>query len=461
MATSDAKHGFNDLAYGRLKEYTNSSSLTLKLASRYVVNFLQGWASGFNLHVTLTDVAGNIEVCKVTSITGDNLTVSRGQDGTIAKNWPAGTLVSQRLVANTLGRIHQKGEERSVSYNPNGVLVANYPGEKIYQDGDSCHRRWWIHAEDNKWRLAAGTICADEYLDDGWIFSAQQLFCFGGRDDYDATDKYDPSGDAWSEKTDIYANKWEAAAASPSGASGINLFGGGTTGANSTQDNLRLETTLAYTVKTSMPSPARSAHMAVGNYDDYVYCFGGENYNTSTKLSDNDRYSESGDSWLDRQAVPSPARNKAAAGKPSLGEIYYTAGFDVDPTGDHDEYNETLDSWTAKTALSPYRSECCGVCDLDYFYISYGRTLGPFSNDMDYYYPTGDVWTALANCPDGGWYQVHGSGHDASGATYHVGGDQDGFRGTTREYFFGWSFVSDAPCYKGYHTMAQATGFSA
>ena len=79
--TSNAKHGFNDLAYARLKEYTTSSSTVLKLMKGYVSGLLQGWASGRNIYVTITDVEGNAEICKVTAISGDNLTVSRGQDG--------------------------------------------------------------------------------------------------------------------------------------------------------------------------------------------------------------------------------------------------------------------------------------------------------------------------------------------------------------------------------------------
>ena len=174
MATSYAKHGFNDLTYARLLEYTSSPAVVLRLIHGYASNLLQGWASGRNMFITLRDAAGNIEVCKITDIQGDNLTVSRGQDGTVAQNWPAGTLITQRSVSESLGRVMQKGEYRTIAYNPNGVLAREYPNEKVYQSGDDCHRRWWIHAVDNKWRLAAGTICDGEYYDgdgsgDGYI----------------------------------------------------------------------------------------------------------------------------------------------------------------------------------------------------------------------------------------------------------------------------------------------------
>ena len=468
MAISYSKHGFNDLTYARLLEYTNSSATALTLIHGYVAKLHQGWASGRNMYVTLRDAAGNLEVCKITDIQGDKLTVSRGQDGTVARNWPAGTLIAQRSVAETLGRINQKGEFKTIDYNPNGVLVPDYPNEKVYQSGDTCHRRWWIHALDNKWRLAAGVKCDDEYWDNGWIYSAQQLFAFGGLDDPDATDQYDPSGDNWTERTNLGANRYGAAAASPSGRDGINVFGGGTNNwSHCCRDNEHWGTGLSYTTKTDIPTPPRQAHMAVGSYGDYAYCFGGIDFIGAAVLSDNDRYSETGDSWLGRQAVPSPARMAGAAGRPSLGEIYYTGGDTVGysngtATGDHDEYDETGDSWTGKTDLSPARSDFSGAVDLDYFYVAYGRDNINMCADFDYFYPTGNSWIALTDGLDNLHYQVNGCGYDASGgATYHVGGDQSGFEQTTREYFFGWSLKTNAPNIKGYFTMAQSTGFSA
>ena len=165
MPTAYSKHGFNNLTYARLSEYTSSSAVILRLIHGYVSKFLQGWAPGLNMFVTLRDVEGNIEICKITDIQSDNLTVTRGQDGTIARNWPAGTLVTQRAVSESLGRVIQKGEFRTIAYNPNGVLTREYPNEKIYQTGGDCERRWWIHGADNKWRLAAGIICPGEYYD--------------------------------------------------------------------------------------------------------------------------------------------------------------------------------------------------------------------------------------------------------------------------------------------------------
>jgi len=173
MLTTNPKHAFNDLTYARLKEYTSSSATVFKLMKGYLIGLLQGWATGRNLYVTITDAERNLEICKVTDMGSDKLTVERGQGGTVAQNWPEGSLIIQRLVAANLGRFHQNGEYRTINYNPNGVLSANYPGEKVYETGaNPCQVRWWINSETNKWRLLAGVKCDWEYYDDGYVKTA-------------------------------------------------------------------------------------------------------------------------------------------------------------------------------------------------------------------------------------------------------------------------------------------------
>lgn len=58
--------------------------------------------SGFDFElITLTDGA-EVEIVKVTGRTADELTVERGQEGTVAREWLADTLVEGRLTAGTL-----------------------------------------------------------------------------------------------------------------------------------------------------------------------------------------------------------------------------------------------------------------------------------------------------------------------------------------------------------------------
>ena len=174
MTLPNTKQGFNDIAYGRIKASLGSTDTSFELLKGYVYPFLPGWASDKELLSTFRGPDGSLEIIKIIDIFGHRLTVERGQDGTVARNWPAGSLLTQRAAGETLGKIIQKGEFRSVTYNPNGVLSGAYPGEKIYESGaQSCQVRWWLNNGGTKWRLLAGVKCDWEYYDgDGYIQGA-------------------------------------------------------------------------------------------------------------------------------------------------------------------------------------------------------------------------------------------------------------------------------------------------
>ena len=181
--TANPKHIFNDLASSKLELLLSSSGGTMTLVTGGVLAFLGGWVSGSEMYLTLMDSVGNTEVVKVTAISGDVLTVSRGQDGTIAREWPAGTTVVQRLVAANLTAFLQKGVFRSIQYNPNGILAAAYWGEKVYQSGPSASQhRWWKHTEDLKWRLIAGLLYGSESQDDDGYVSTPASTLYANAD---------------------------------------------------------------------------------------------------------------------------------------------------------------------------------------------------------------------------------------------------------------------------------------
>lgn len=53
--------------------------------------------------LTISDAVGDFEIMRVTDISGDVVTVLRGQEATYIRPWPAaGTVVSGRLTADTL-----------------------------------------------------------------------------------------------------------------------------------------------------------------------------------------------------------------------------------------------------------------------------------------------------------------------------------------------------------------------
>jgi len=124
------------------------------------------WATGKAFYMTFVDPSANREIVKVTGISGKMLTIARGQDGSTARAWETGTLMEQRLVAADAGSFIQPAAFREIGYTPNGVLTANYPGEKVYQtDAGDCKKRWWKNVTSNLWQLIAGEICEGEVID--------------------------------------------------------------------------------------------------------------------------------------------------------------------------------------------------------------------------------------------------------------------------------------------------------
>jgi len=59
--------------------------------------------------VTLDD-GEHIEICRMTARAGDALTVLRGQDGTAARDWPAGTPLAALVTAAALNELEEGGD---------------------------------------------------------------------------------------------------------------------------------------------------------------------------------------------------------------------------------------------------------------------------------------------------------------------------------------------------------------
>lgn len=169
---SNAEHIFNDFVNIRLLDDIFASDMTVRIVEGFARQIMEEWTSGDEIYLTFVDSAAKREIVKVTDISGDTLTVTRGQDGTAARAWYAGTLINQRVPNVNLERIMQKHIPRTVTEFPHGSLVPNYPGEKILYDD-----RWWKAsgtiggADETNWRLIAGTIDPDteEYDEDGYV----------------------------------------------------------------------------------------------------------------------------------------------------------------------------------------------------------------------------------------------------------------------------------------------------
>jgi hypothetical protein len=453
--SSNNEHIFNDFANVRLAEDISASDVSITLVEGFVRQLEEGWSSGEEFYITLVDSAGNREVVKVTGISGNTLTVTRAQDGTSARAWYAGTLINQRLVADSIGEFWQKAAHRSIDYNPHGLLSAAFPGEKALQTGaQACHNRWWKNVGGTNWRLIAGTICANEYKNgDGYVFEYPTMKVFGGLQvgiTYLVdNDEYDP--DTWTSKADLplparhrhagttilskaYAidgdagyylgdndeyqsDAWTSRADDPYGGSkryavAITLYDegyriGGYTGSYLRRNDKYTPPTDTWSVKTQMPTPTRE-NLAAIELEPYGYVFGGRT--TGTSIPDTDEYDGVFDTWDSKTDVPYGSTGvRGLTAVPLLGIGYVFGGIDQGNTRLRDAQSYDPDTWTSKTDMPlPARNQPASNVYSDIAYL-FGGEDGDFSyiNDTDEYDP--DTWTSKTNMA-----KNHGSAASAS-----------------------------------------------
>jgi len=89
---------------------------------------------------------GNQAYMTCTSRATDTLTVTR----TDSYSFPDGSTVKLVLNATILGTFLQKGVYREYDGSPDGLLVANYTGEEVY---DSTNDLWYKHCTGTTWKL--------------------------------------------------------------------------------------------------------------------------------------------------------------------------------------------------------------------------------------------------------------------------------------------------------------------
>lgn len=104
-------------------------------------------AGGDTFLITIEDTSGNIEVCLCTARTDDTLTITRAQEGTVARDFASGSRVEQRVTAGILNAFVQTAVGNteyadSAIYSVDGVTseaVINYedgsPAVAVRDDG--------------------------------------------------------------------------------------------------------------------------------------------------------------------------------------------------------------------------------------------------------------------------------------------------------------------------------------
>jgi len=151
LMAANTEKVYTSFAQTRLEEAISDSDLCCLIVDEPTQLFPR-WEGGYEFYLTLVDASANREIVKVTGISGRWLTISRGQQSTTARSWPIGTLVEQRPTADDMSDIIQREGFRTVAYNPNGVLTANYPGEKIFFQEEI----WWKNISGTAWQMIAG-----------------------------------------------------------------------------------------------------------------------------------------------------------------------------------------------------------------------------------------------------------------------------------------------------------------
>lgn len=176
---------FNNRAVSHLAQAINSSATQIKIDAKDYELFNRLGAGADDFMFCVLRGPEDREIVKIIPDQGAYppaantfLKCERGQGGTAAEDWPAGTLIFLSTVADHYSEIVQRGNIRQVDYNPNGVLSPLFHGEEILQYA-GCEIRWWksIDATNPYWHLIAGEPCGTEefvnptgdYISSVWI----------------------------------------------------------------------------------------------------------------------------------------------------------------------------------------------------------------------------------------------------------------------------------------------------
>jgi len=138
---------FTNDAKGTLKTSIGATDTTWALESGDGSDFPSP-GTGEAFHVTIFD-GTNVEKAVCTTRSTDSLTITRG---TPSYAFSDGAIVHHRLHEDALNQFMQKGQERSVSADPNGD-AAEYTGEEVL---DSVAGIWYKHTTGTTWQAMNG-----------------------------------------------------------------------------------------------------------------------------------------------------------------------------------------------------------------------------------------------------------------------------------------------------------------
>jgi hypothetical protein len=135
---------FTNNAESALAAPIGGGSTTLTVATGEGALFPNITAGGGQKFEILVQEGSVSEYMTVTARTGDQFSLTR----TGSNSFDAGATVKLVLTATALAALMQKGDHRTVTSDPNGVLAAEYDGEEVY---DSTNETWYKHLAGTVW----------------------------------------------------------------------------------------------------------------------------------------------------------------------------------------------------------------------------------------------------------------------------------------------------------------------
>lgn len=178
-------------------------------------------------------------------------------------------------------------------------------------------------------------------------------------------DQYDASGDSWTSKTDCPTPARQMSGGAPANGKGYLYYG---------HDNTAFTSPIgdtdeydpsgdAWANKTSGTNYLRGRGAYYGLNDLAYIAYGIETAIGGTATVDQDAYDPSGDSWGAKTGGPTPARRQPGSATPNNSSGYASGGIvSSTPNSDHDQYDGTGDTWQSRADIpTPARASSAGI----------------------------------------------------------------------------------------------------
>lgn len=120
---------FKNNAGSKLADVLTSDATTITVLTGTGANFPSISSNKDYFHATIVGDNGDMEIVRVTAVSGDTLTVIRAQEDTTAKEWPANTRIENRITAEFLNQVATgdtiKFDQKTIKTNEEGVSAVD------------------------------------------------------------------------------------------------------------------------------------------------------------------------------------------------------------------------------------------------------------------------------------------------------------------------------------------------